>query len=213
MSTNVRIEGEQARLVERERRAHRVSVVLSFPLSHTAMPFRFALLALAFLLALPVAAQERGNDEPRKSPNASVSQTIGTTQVTVGYSRPSVRDRVIFGELVPFDAVWRTGANEATTISFSDAVMFGGQEVPAGTYALFTMPGQESWSVMVNTADEQWGAMDYDAEQNVATVEVKPEAATAAEMMTFYFDNVTDTEGMLVLHWDETRVPVMISTQ
>lgn len=177
------------------------------------MPFRFSLLALAFLLALPVAAQERGNDEARTSPNATVSQTIGTTQVTVGYSRPSVRDRAIFGELVPFDAVWRTGANEATTITFSDDVMFGGQAVPAGTYALFTVPGQDSWSVMVNSAAEQWGAMDYDADLNVASVTVEAEAATSAEMMTFYFDNVTETEGMLVLHWDETRVPVMISTQ
>ncbi len=176
------------------------------------MRFRFALLALAFLLALPVAAQERANEEARPSPNAVVGQTIGTTDVTVTYGRPSVRDRDIFGDLVPYDAVWRAGANEATTITFSDDVMFGGESVPAGTYALFTIPGEETWTVILNSEANQWGAMNHDAAKDVTRVEVTPEAATAAEMMTFYFDTVSDTEGMLVLHWNETRVPITIAT-
>lgn len=176
------------------------------------MLFRFALLAFAFLLALPVAAQERGNDEARTSPNAVVGQTIGTTDVTVTYGRPHVNGREVFGDLVPYDAVWRAGANEATTITFSSDAMFGGESVPAGTYALFAIPGQDSWTLILNSEADQWGAMNHDAAKDVARVEVTPEAATAAEMMTFYFDNVSDSEGTLVLHWDETRVPVTIAT-
>lgn len=176
------------------------------------MPFRLSLLALCFMLAVPVAAQERGNDEARTSPNAVVGQTIGTTDVTVTYGRPSVRDREIFGGLEPYGEVWRTGANEATTITFSDDVMVGGQTVAAGTYALFTIPGEDSWTIIINSDADQWGAMNYDEAADVARVEVEPEEADEMEMMTFYFDHVTDTEGHLVLHWDETRVPVMIST-
>lgn len=175
------------------------------------MRFRYPLLAVLFLLALPATAQERANDEPRASPNAVVGQTIGTTDVTVTYGRPSVRDRDIFGGLVPYDEVWRTGANEPTTITFSSDVMVEGQPVPAGTYALFTVPGEEVWTLVLNRDAEQWGAMDYDESQDVLRVEVSPESAPAAEMMTFSFDSVSESEGELVLHWDEVRVPVTIS--
>ena len=171
---------------------------------------RFSLLAFCLFLAFPVAAQERANEEARSSPNALVGQTIGTTDVTVTYGRPHVRGREIFGGLEPYGEVWRTGANEATTITFSNDVSFGGEEVAAGTYALFTIPGEESWTVILNSEANQWGAMNHDASKDVARIEVTPQAATTAEMMTFYFDNVSDTEGMLVLHWAETRVPIMI---
>ena len=175
------------------------------------MLLRFSFLLLGLLLvALPATAQERGNDEPRKSPNAMVSQTIGTTIVTVGYSRPSVRDREIFGELVPYDAVWRTGANEATTITFSNDVMVEGQPIAAGTYGLFTIPGEEMWTVIFNEAAEQWGAGDYTEGSDVLRVMVEPTEADAMEMMTFSFEEVGETMGHLVLRWDETAVALSI---
>lgn len=160
---------------------------------------------------LPAQAQERDNTLPRVSPNASVSQTIGVTEVEINYGRPSVRDRVIYGDLVPYDEIWRTGANEATTISFSSPVQIEGEPLDAGTYALFTIPGQDTWTIVFNENPEQWGAYEYDSNEDVLHVEVTPESADMREMLTFTFHNVTDTSATCVLHWDETRVPFEIT--
>ena len=176
----------------------------------TAMKLRYPLLALLLLIAMPALAQERANDEPRQSPNAAVSQTIGTTEVDVVYGRPSVRDRDIFGDLVPYGEVWRTGANEPTVISFSDDVTVEGEAVSAGTYALFTIPGEDAWTVILNSDTEQWGAMAYDEGKDVLRAEVTPMEGDDMEMMTITFEDVTDTQGTLVLHWDDVRVPVTI---
>ncbi len=174
---------------------------------------RFLLpLALAAFLAVPALAQERGNDEARTSPNAEVGQTIGTTKVMLAYSRPSLRGRTVFGDLVPYDAVWRTGANEATTITFSDDVMVEGQPLEAGTYGLFTVPGEKTWTVAFNRVAEQWGAGDYDAGSDALRVMVEPVQGAMDEMMTFAFDEVSDTSARLVLHWADVEVPLTIST-
>ena len=179
------------------------------------MRIRSFLLALALLAPAPAAAAQmtipqRGTDEPRQSPNAVVGQTIGTTEVTVTYGRPSVRDRDIFGALVPYGEVWRTGANEPTVITFSDDVTVEGEAVSAGTYAFFTIPGDDAWTVILSTDTAQWGAMAYDEGKDVVRVTVTPTEGDDMEMMTITFENVTATEGTLVLHWDETRVPVRI---
>ncbi|MFP4227662.1 MAG: DUF2911 domain-containing protein [Salinivenus sp.] len=174
-------------------------------------------LARAFLPALllllgtmaPAVAQERGNDEARTSPNAAVSQTIDTTEVRITYGRPQVNDRTIFGELVPYDEVWRTGANEATTISFSDDVRVEGEPIEAGTYSLYTIPGQDTWTIIFNDVANQWGTQ-YEESEDVLRVEVTPESAPFHEMMTFRFGNVTDTRGTAALLWDEIRVPFEI---
>jgi hypothetical protein len=169
------------------------------------------LLALLVFAAGPALAQERGNEEPRTSPNAAVSQTIGTTEVRITYGRPSVNDRVIFADdgLVPYGEVWRTGANEATTFSVSDDVMIEGESLPAGTYALYTIPGEDTWTLVLNSEADQWG-MNYDTGKDVLRVEVSPEASDMREMMMFSFTDVTDTAGTCVLHWAETRVPFEI---
>lgn len=175
-------------------------------------PFRafIPVLALFALLATSALGQERGNDEVRASPNAAVSQTIGTTEVTITYGRPQVNDRTIFGDLVPYDEVWRTGANEATTISFSSDVTIEGEPLSAGTYSIYTIPGEDAWTIIFNDVANQWGT-EYDEGEDVLRVEVSPESADQREMMTFLFEDVTDTTGTCVLHWADVRVPFEVA--
>lgn len=156
------------------------------------------------------AMPERESMLPRTSPNAMVTQTVGVTDATITYGRPSVRDRVIYGDLVPYGEVWRTGANEATTITVEDDVMVEGEPLAAGTYALFTIPGEDTWTVIFNAEAEQWGAYNYDEAADVLRVTVEPQAASPMEMMTFTFEDVTDTSGTAVLHWAEVRVPIAL---
>ena len=104
---------------------------------------------------------------PRVSPGATVSQTIGTTDLTVEYSRPGVKGRVIWGDLVPFDKPWRTGANEATRFTTTDAITFGGQPLPAGTYALLTIPAKDEWTIVLNSEKDLWGAFQYKPDKDV----------------------------------------------
>lgn len=169
------------------------------------------LLLFAFCAA-PALAQERASDDARSSPNATVSQTIGTTTVTLTYGRPKVKGRTVFGDLVPYDTVWRTGANEATTISFSDDVTVNGEPLEAGTYSLFTVPGEEEWSVIFNSVAQQWGAYDYDDGQDVLRISATPESAGMHEMLTFTFEDVNDGTGTCVMRWAETEVAFTIGT-
>lgn len=165
------------------------------------------------LLTSTATAQERANKEVRASPNASVSQTIGTTQVTITYGRPGVKDRQIFANLVPYDKVWRTGANEATTISFSSDVKIEGNPLEAGTYSLFTIPGKDEWKIIFNSVVQQWGAYDYNPEKNVLEVTVEPQKAEKQEWLRFYFPKLSDTKATCVLHWSTVKVPFTITVE
>ena len=167
------------------------------------------LILLAVLVAANAAAQVR---TPRPSPNATLTQTVGLTDVTIKYSRPGVKGRTIWGELVPYDQVWRTGANEATTITFSDEVTIGGTKVPKGTYALFTVPGRSSWDVVLNKQGEQWGAFNYDKAQDVVRVTAKPEPAEHREWMTFEIPEMSADTAKVVLRWEKIAVPFTIDT-
>jgi hypothetical protein len=166
------------------------------------------LLFTGIFLTQNAAAQERTTDRVWASPNASVAQTIGLTEVYLTYGRPGVRDREIFGGLVPHHEVWRTGANEATAIVFSDDVYIEGEAVPAGTYSLYTIPGENEWVIIINNK-LSWGTQ-YDESEDVLRVTVQPEESHSMEQMMFYFENVTETTGDLVLHWDTVKVPVRI---
>ena len=167
---------------------------------------------LCLTLAAPSAqAQERGGQLPRTSPNAAVTQAVGVAEVRITYGRPSVRGRVVFGELVPYGEVWRAGANEATTITFSDDAEIEGQPLAAGTYGLFTVPGEEAWTVVFNRQREQWGAFNYEEGQDALRVEVTPEEAPPHEMLTFIFEEVTDTSAVAALYWEEVRVPFAVA--
>ena len=148
----------------------------------------------------------RANDEVRASPNAAVMQTIGTTMIHIMYGRPSANDREIFGGLVPYDEVWRTGANEATTISFSSDVTIEGQLLAAGTYGLFTLPTADSWTFIFNNTAEQWGAFNYDSAEDALRVEVATGPGYGVEQLGFWFDEVSATSAKAVLSWADLTV-------
>jgi hypothetical protein len=162
------------------------------------------------LLNLPAMAQKRAANETRISPNASVSQTIGTTVVSIYYGRPAVRTRKIFGQLVPFNKVWRTGANEATVITFSDDVLIEGEKLKAGKYGLFTIPGKDQWTLIFNNVPTQWGAFNYESAKDALRVKVEPKKGQHVEQLMFYFKDITSDSATVVLHWDETKVPFTI---
>ena len=145
-------------------------------------------------------------DLPRPSPNASVSQRIGVTDVKITYSRPGVKGRVIWGQLVPYDKVWRTGANEATTISFSSDVKIEGQNLTAGTYALMTIPGQTEWTIIFNKDANQFGAFSYKPESDALRVKVKPGETPHQEWMEFSFENLALESADVVLRWEKLQM-------
>lgn len=149
---------------------------------------------------------------PSPSPAATLKQRVGLTDVEITYSRPSMRGRKIFGGLEPYGRVWRTGANNATKISFSTGVKFGGADVPAGTYALFSIPGQNEWTLILNKVSGQWGAYAYDEKNDVARVKAAPVSLDQpVESFTFTFsDLANESAATLSLSWENVRVPVKI---
>lgn len=153
-------------------------------------------------------AQERGNEKPRVSPNATVSQTVGTTDITITYGRPAVNNREIFGNLIPYGEVWRTGANESTALVVSKDVTIEGHKLKAGTYSLYTIPGKDKWTIIINSK-LSWGTQ-YDSSKDLFRFEVESRNADYIERMMFYFTDVSQESATIVLHWDQTKVPFTI---
>jgi hypothetical protein len=132
-------------------------------------------------------------------------QVVGLAEVSIEYSSPGVKGRTIWGDLVPYDEVWRTGANAATEISFSTDVKINGQELAAGRYSLFTLPGKSEWGVMLNSRTDIAGT-DYKEEADVLKLKVKPETGEFRERMTFLIENNTNDAADIVLHWEKLRL-------
>lgn len=148
---------------------------------------------------------------PAQSPAATFTQDVGLTKIEVAYSRPGVKGRKIFGGTESFGRVWRTGANTATKITFSTPVKFGGAAVPAGSYALYTVPGETEWTIILNKVTGQWGAYQYDAKNDLVRVSAKPVAlAQLVETFTIDINDIRDQSATLNLVWEKTRVPVKI---
>jgi hypothetical protein len=168
-------------------------------------------LASAAALALTLALAPATAAPPRPSPAAAVEQTVGVTKLAIRYSSPGVKGRQIWGALVPYEQVWRTGANEATTFTASTDVMVEGKPLPAGTYALFTIPRADRWTVVFNKRGEQWGAFDRAAEEDALQVDVKPQEATMRERLAFSFADATDTSVVVKLHWEKVAVPFTVT--
>lgn len=149
---------------------------------------------------------------PRVSQKTTMTQTVGLTDITISYSRPGVKGRAIWGALVPYDKVWRTGANEATTITFSQEVKIDGKSLPAGTYSLHTIPGKDEWTIIFNKDAKQWGSYSYDQANDALRVRVKPEQGEHVEWMAFTFPDVSMKSATLQLEWEKVRVPIRLET-
>lgn len=148
---------------------------------------------------------------PAPSPAATLKQRVGITDIEINYSRPSMRGRKIFGGLVPYGEVWRTGANQATKVSFSTPVKVNGTALAAGNYELFSIPGENEWTVIFHKPMSQWGAYSYDAKNDVARVTVKPVALPSPlETFTFSVSTLRDDSAILYFAWDKTRVPLQL---
>jgi len=163
-----------------------------------------SLMAVALSLA-PVWAQ-RGDDAERLSKNGMTRGSIDGIEITVDYGRPSVKGRKIWGGLVPYGRIWRTGADEATTIHFGADALIEGQSLPAGVYSLFSIPGEAEWTVVFNTVAEQWGAFNYDETKDALRVTVTPQTADFVESLEIL---IVDSD--LSLRWGELAVPIRIS--
>jgi hypothetical protein len=169
----------------------------------------FLLFALVLLVVQDTRAQLK---LPRISPNAEVTQTVGPTVIKVDYSRPGVKGRQIWGKLVPYDQVWRAGANDATTISFSTDVTIDGKKLAAGSYSFFTLPTDKEWTFIFNSEPKQWGAFNYNKDKDVLHVSVMPEAAPQQEWMSYNLEDLKPTSCRFVLRWEKLVAGVTIVT-
>ncbi len=147
---------------------------------------------------------------PRESQRQSVTQTIGDTTVSIVYHRPNVNAREIWGKLVPYAEVWRTGANENTTFEVTNDVKINGQNLPAGKYGLHTIPNKDEWTIIFNKVNNEWGSFKYDAKQDQLRVTVKPLKAELQETMSLGFENVKAHTADVVIAWERIKVPFMI---
>lgn len=152
---------------------------------------------------------------PAPSPTQTLDQAFALSNIKIEYSRPSMKGRTVFGDLVPFGKIWRTGANAATKITFGDSVGLEGKPVPAGTYALYTIPGADSWEILIYKDLTLGGNVsDYKTENELVRFTVKPEAyASKTETFTIQVNNIMPASCVIELIWDQTRVAIKVSTE
>jgi tetratricopeptide (TPR) repeat protein len=170
---------------------------------------RLALLLLAAPAALH--AQAPPLTLPQPSPQASVNQTVGLTEIDIRYHRPAVNKRKIWGELVPWGQVWRAGANENTIISFSSPVTVEGQKLAAGTYGLHMIPTDKDWTVIFSNISTAWGSFSYDAREDALRVTVTPKPSDFEERLSYTFEDPNEGSVTALLRWEQIAVPVRIA--
>lgn len=179
---------------------------------------RFRLLVLTSLLSIASFCQGQTAtpetmmlDLPRASQHAQVTQRIGITDVTINYHRPLANGRQIWGKVVPYDRVWRAGANENTTITFSDPVTVEGQPLDKGTYGLHMIPGQNQWAVIFSKNSGSWGAFTYKQEEDALRVNVKPQPTELHDALAYDFDELKPDSAVLTMRWEKVAVPVKVA--
>ncbi|MCB9189729.1 MAG: DUF2911 domain-containing protein [Flavobacteriales bacterium] len=145
---------------------------------------------------------------PKASPLGKVEQLVGLTNISIEYSRPSVKGRKIFGQLLPFDEVWRLGANKSTIITTDQTLKFGDQILPAGSYAMFATPMKEKWEIAFNSNTEQWGTGEYDKSLNVVTLVVETIDCEHVETLTMAIGDLTFDSGSIFISWEKIRVEI-----
>ena len=178
--------------------------------------FRAALRASLFCLLMVAMsgvspAQSFVLDLPLQSQRAQISQRIGITDITISYHRPLVNDRKVWDALVPYGKVWRAGANENTTITFSDEVSVEGKPLAAGTYGLHTTPDKDQWTIIFSKNSTSWGSFSYDEKEDALRVTAKPQAADFREALTYTFEEVKPDSAAATLRWEKLAVPFHIS--
>jgi tetratricopeptide (TPR) repeat protein len=174
--------------------------------------FLIAILAVAAGLAVapPAQAQSALLELPRESQHAQITQKIGITNITINYHRPLVKGRKIFGGLEQYGKVWRAGANENTTIEFSDPVTVEGKPLAAGVYGLHMIPGESEWTVIFSKTSTAWGSFSYDQKDDAARVAVKAQPAEFHEALTYDFDDPKPDSTIITMRWDKIAVPLKV---
>jgi Protein of unknown function (DUF2911) len=171
----------------------------------------FAGLVCGLICVSELSAQTPKVDFPAASPACTLKQRVGLTDIEISYSRPGMKGREIFGGIVPYGQVWRTGANQATKITFSTPVKLEGHDVPAGSYALFTIPGENEWTIILSKNASQFGAFQYDAKDDLVRFKVVPvKLAESIETFTIEINYIRDESAVLNLVWDKTVAPIHI---
>jgi tetratricopeptide (TPR) repeat protein len=158
-------------------------------------------------------AQSALLDLPRDSQHGTVIQRIGITDITINYHRPLVKGRKIWGKVVPYGEVWRAGANENTTIAFTDAVTIEGQPLGKGIYGLHMLPGENQWTVIFSKVSTAWGSFTYDSAQDALRVTVKPLPSDMHETLAYDFDDVKADSAVATLRWERLAVPFKVEVK
>lgn len=179
-----------------------------FRFSHSSL--KFFLFLLLFTVSQISAQQFR---TPRPSPNATLTQTVGVTDITIDYSSPAVNERKIWGDLVPYDKIWRTGANEVTSITFGDPVKVNGNNLASGTYGIHTIPREKEWDVIFSNETKVNDPSNFDEKKEVLRIKVKPDQNSFTERMIFTFSDMTDNSAMVNLLWEKIKVSFKIETE
>ncbi len=181
---------------------------------------KFRLLALsACMLVTGYCAAQTATGEtlmlnlPRQSQHSVVMQRIGITDITINYHRPLANGRQVWGKLVPYGQVWRAGANENTTITFSDPVTIEGQALDKGTYGLHMIPGENEWTVIFSKDSTSWGSFSYKQDEDALRVKVKPQATDAHDALAYDFDEVKPDSTVVTMRWDKVAVPFKVSVK
>jgi len=168
------------------------------------------LIVVLFSAAGAVRAQSALMDLPRPSQHAVLTQRIGITNITINYSRPLVNGRQVWGKLVPYGQPWRAGANENTTISFSDPVTIEGQPLAAGEYGLHMIPAEGDWTIAFSKMNHAWGSFSYDQAEDALRVTVKPTATDFHDALTYDFDDLKPDSAVITLRWEKLAVPFKV---
>jgi len=172
--------------------------------------YSFTMLLALVCTSFSVKAQ----DLPRPSPAQEVTQRVGLTDITVTYSRPSAKGRVIFGELVPFGEMWRLGANERTTFTTTDDIIIGGESLDAGTYGLIAIPGEKEWTLIFSSESEGWGTGGYDKKDDVIRVKAAVKKGTEnVESLTIGFDKLETKSAHFIIAWTDARVAIPVNVE
>jgi hypothetical protein len=181
--------------------------------------FRFLLtisLGLAFCITIAQAQFKNGSQAtelnlPRISQHGDTTQTIGISSISISYSRPLAGSREVWGKTVPYGKVWRAGANENTTITFSDDVSIEGKPLAAGTYGLHMIPDKDQWTIIFSKNSTSWGSFSYDEKEDALRVTVKPATDQAFDTLTYTFDDVKPDSALATMRWEKVAVPFRVS--